>query len=128
MFEQPAQILDTWLEGVNSGALAKVASLYSQNALLLPTFSNRRLQTPKDIEAYFADLGSHEGLSVFLHPNMTVIQRLSESIHCLGGLYCWKFEIEKELLSFEARFTFLVDLAFNAPIIHHHSSQVPRSL
>lgn len=128
MFEQPAQVLDTWLEGVNSGELEKVASLYSQKAVLLPTFSNKRLQTPKDIQAYFAALGSHEGLRVSLHPDTTVIQRLSNAIHCLGGLYCWQFKIDAQLLQFEARFSFLVDLAFDAPIIHHHSSQIPRGL
>jgi hypothetical protein len=33
-----------------------------------------------------------------------------------------------ELLNFEARFNCLLDFARPAPILHHHSSQIPRMI
>jgi hypothetical protein len=126
MFEQATQILEKWLEAVNAGDFEGVVSLYNEIAVLLPTFSNRRLKTPAEIRSYFDALKSHKNLSVTLHPDTVIVQRPSEALQCIGGLYCWRFDVENELLNFEARFTFVVDLTLGAPILHHHSSQVPR--
>jgi len=49
-------------------------------------------------------------------------------IWTMSGIYNWRFIVDGELLNFEARFSYLVDLSKSSPIIHHHSSQIPRML
>ena len=128
MFEKPEQVLQSWLDGINSGDVERPISLYADNAVLLPTFSNKSLIDLKDKQSYFTRLAGYEDLSVKLHTRTLHSQQLSDRLFLLSGIYCWRFEIESELLSFEARFSMAVDLDQASPIIHHHSSQVPRML
>lgn len=127
MFEQSTQVLDIWLERLNAGELERTAALYSRTAILLPTFSGKAARTPKAVRNYFETLSTHKNLQVSLHPDSVVVQRISERIHCISGLYCWRFEPGNEGKSVEARFTFVVDLTLEAPIIHHHSSRKPEA-
>lgn len=127
-YTSPRRVLDVWTTGVNSGALDQVVELYDESAVLLPTFSNRRLSDPTGIRAYFEKLFRHEEVQVSLHENTLVMQALSETIYSMSGIYRWEMEIDGEPLSFEARFSYALDLESPAPIMHHHSSQVPRSL
>lgn len=128
MFDKPEQVLHSWLDGINSGAVDKAVSLYSENAVLLPTFSDKSLTDCKDREIYFAKLAAYKKLSVKLHDKFLLTQSLSSRLFIMNGIYCWRFELEGELLSFEARFTMAVDLDRPRPIINHHSSQIPRTL
>lgn len=128
MFENPRQVLRAWLNGVNSGNLNNVLSLYSEDAVLLPTFSNKCLAEPELIKAYFQRLGSHKNLNVQLHEKTLVVQNFSHNLHSMSGIYAWRSEVDGENLIFEARFTFSVDLNRSRPIVHHHSSQVPQMI
>jgi len=103
-------------------------SLYSEDAVLLPTFSNKCLAEPELIKAYFQRLGSHKNLNVQLHEKTLVVQNFSHNLHSMSGIYAWRFEVDGENLNFEARFTFSVDLNRSRPIVHHHSSQVPQMI
>jgi hypothetical protein len=128
MFEKPEQVLQAWLDGINSGEVDRPISLYAENAVLLPTFSNKSLINLNDKQSYFVRLAGYEDLSVVLHDRTLQSQQLSGNLFLLSGIYCWRFEIEGEPLNFEARFSMAVDLDQPCPIIHHHSSQVPRML
>lgn len=128
MEKSPEPVLDTWMERVNTGDLEGILDLYAEKAILIPTFSSRLLNTPEKIRHDFATLGSREDLSVALHRKTLQSQRFQDSTSLLSGIYCWRFSIDGELLSFEARFSYWMDLASNHPILHHHSSQIPRSL
>jgi len=128
MFNDPKQVLQAWLSGVNSGNLHDVLSLYSADAVLLPTFSDKCLVNPKDFKAYFERLASHKNLDVQLHEKTLVIQDFSPKLYSMSGIYAWRFEVDGENLNFEARFTLTVDLNRSRPIVHHHSSQVPEML
>ena len=128
MFNSPKQIIEVWFNGVNSCNLPEVIKLYDQKAILLPTFSNKCLHTPEGIRNYFEKLATHKDLHVALHENTLSIQELSNELYSMCGIYCWRFEVEGEVLNFEARFTFTVKTTSSRPIIHHHSSQVPRIL
>jgi hypothetical protein len=57
-----------------------------------------------------------------------VQQPVGASGYCLCGIYCWRFAVDGEPLSFEARFSYFMDTARPRPILHHHSSQIPRML
>lgn len=128
MFEQPKQFLDAWLRATNAGEVETVTALYAVDAVLLPTFSNRTLHTPEGIRDYFEKLGTQTELAVSLHDKTVVIHPLAEGHWCLSGIYRWTFKVDSEPLDFEARFSFVVDLTSAAPILHHHSSQIPRML
>ncbi len=122
------QILKTWMDAVNTGDLAGLLALYDDSAVLIPTFSNRLLSEPVKIEDYFVRLCGREELSIALHEKTLDMQPPAGTIHAMTGIYCWRFAVDGELLSFEARFSYVVDLSRVKPILQHHSSQIPRML
>lgn len=124
----PESVLKAWMDAVNCGDLASVVALYDESAILIPTFSNRLLRSPEAIKDYFVLLAKREELSLALHDKTLSIQSVGGSIYSMSGIYCWRFAIDGELFSFEARFSYMINVAAQAPIIHHHSSQIPRML
>ncbi|MEZ7911028.1 MAG: DUF4440 domain-containing protein [Propionivibrio sp.] len=128
MKKTPEQILADWMRGINNGDLDALIALYDDAAVLIPTFSNRLLSTPAARQEYFSRLAAREDLSIALHEKTLLSQELGGSVHALHGIYCWRFAVDGELLSFEARFSYILDLAREKPIVHHHSSQIPRML
>jgi hypothetical protein len=86
------------------------------------------LNDPKKIQAYFEKLNSREELCVALHEKTIEVQTITDTIHSVSGIYCWRFAVDDEMLSFEARFSFVLDLSLENPILHHHSSQIPRMI
>lgn len=125
----PENILKTWMKCVNAGDVETLLNLYDKSAVLIPTFSNRLLNTPEKLRDYFEKLGSREELSIALHKKTLSIQEIKDQmVYSMSGIYNWRFEIDDELLNFEARFTYTIDLSKPSPILHHHSSQIPRML
>ena len=124
----PRNFLDEWIQLVNNGDIESLLNLYDNEAILIPTFSNGILNTPEKLRRYFEELGSREELSVSVNEKYLVVQELQNQIFALGGIYDWRFNVEGEVQNFEARFSYLVDLSKPSPILHHHSSQVPRTL
>jgi hypothetical protein len=126
--KRPEDILKEWIDAVNKGDIEKLLSRYDKNAVLIPTFSNRLLKNPDDIREYFLRLGKREELSVELHKKTLTVQEFNKDVYALCGIYCWRFCLDGELLSFEARFSYILNLVQANPIIQHHSSQIPRML
>lgn len=121
-------VLKEWMRLVNHRDIAGLLALYNQNAVLIPTFSNRLLNSPAQIREYFERLCSRDDLSISLHDKTLMTQSIRQKIHALCGIYRWRFAIDGESLTFEARFSYMLDLALPSPILHHHSSQIPRML
>lgn len=128
MAENPETVLKIWMSHINEGNIESLLTLYDKNAVLIPTFSNRLLNTPEKIRKYFENLVSREDLSIALHEKTLVVQPIRDNLYSMCGIYCWRFAVEGELLSFEARFSFIIDPNQPSPIIHHHTSQIPRTL
>ena len=128
MIKKPKDILEQWMKAVNDGNVENLLSLYDNEAVLIPTFSNRLLNTPEKLKDYFEKLGNREDLSIALHEKTLIIQELGNQIYSLSGIYNWRFAVDGELLNFEARFSYLIDISKANPIFHHHSSQIPRTL
>lgn len=126
--KDPKQVLTEWMRAVNTGDVEGLLALYDKEAVLIPTFSNRILDTPEKLRTYFETLGGREDLSISLHEKTLISQAINETTIALSGIYCWRFAVEGELLSFEARFTYVLAMNKPCPIVHHHSSQVPRTL
>lgn len=127
-FTNAKDVLEAWLESVNTKNLERVLSLYSTDHILLATFSPHVIRDDETTRQYFVQLASREGLNVRLHERTLKEQVLSDHSSVLSGIYTFSFEIDGEPLSFASRFTFVVDLAEPQPIRHHHSSQIPRTL
>jgi hypothetical protein len=128
MIQTPDNFIKNWMNGINNGEIENLLLFYDKNAVLLPTFSSIVLKTPAAIRDYFERLSSREELKVSLHEKTLIVQNLNDEITLLSGIYRWEFKIDGELLNFEARFTFGLNLGQPKPIIHHHSSQIPRML
>jgi len=121
-------VLQAWIEGINTADVKKLINLYDENAVLIPTFSNRLLNTKEKINEYFEKVGSKEQLSITLHDNTVITQEITNQLFTLTGIYNWRFAIDGEIFNFEARFSYLIDLSKENPIVNHHSSQIPRTL
>ena len=128
MNQTPRDILDQWMQAVNSAHVEGLLNLYDPYAVLIPTFSNRVRNTPEKLRDYFESLGSRPELSIALHEKTLIVQELHHQIYTMGGIYNWRFAVDGEVLNFEARFSYVMDLAKPNPIVHHHSSQIPRTL
>lgn len=128
MIKRPEDILKKWLGAVNSGDVENLLDLYDSQAVLIPTFSNRLLNTRDDLRKYFEKLGAKKELSIELHEKTLITQNLQNEISLISGIYNWRFAVDEELLNFEARFSYTLDLSKPNPILHHHSSQIPRTL
>ncbi|MGB8856221.1 MAG: ketosteroid isomerase family protein [Burkholderiales bacterium] len=128
MMQKPDDILKQWMHYVNTHNVAGLLSLYDEQAVLIPTFSNRLLNSPEKIREYFERLGGRDELSIALHEKTLISQAVKQDMHSLCGIYCWRFAIDGELFSFEARFSYLLNLAADKPILQHHSSQIPRMI
>jgi len=129
MFSSPLHVIESWMNHVNEGDIESLLKLYDHGALLIPTFSNRLLNTPEKLREYFEKLSSREELSIALHEKTVITQETKDkNVFMVGGIYNWRFAVDGELLNFEARFSYVMDIFQSNPILHHHSSQIPRTL
>lgn len=127
-FKTAEEVLFQWVSRVCSGNADDIAALYNASAVLIPTFTPHTVTTPEGIRNYFGQLASRDGLGVRLHNKALRKQSLSDTLHTLSGICSFEFEVDQVLLSFPSRFTFVIDISLEQPILHHHSSQVPRNL
>ena len=127
-FKTAEEVLFQWVSRVCSGNPDEIAALYSEAAVLVPTFSPHTVTTTDGVRDYFGQLASRDGLGVRLHNKALRKQTLSDTVYTLSGIYSFEFEVDQVLLSFPSRFSFVVDISLPKPILHHHSSQVPRNL
>ncbi|MBN2854788.1 MAG: hypothetical protein JXK51_00940 [Halothiobacillaceae bacterium] len=128
MITEPTDVIDAFAEGVNTHNSALLIGLYDARAVLIPTFSGRSRKTTEQIADYFKTLTQKPGLGLSLHDKTVNVIRVQDEVYALSGLYLWRFSVDDELLNFEARFSYVVDLKLKSPILQHHSSQIPRSL
>jgi hypothetical protein len=127
-FDQAKRFPSLWVDYVNSLNLEKLIGLYHPKADLIPTFQPSNITDPKGIEKYFNQLATRECLSVELYEETLVVQETTESVFIISGIYSFKFKVDGTLLTFPSRFTFVVNFNEDQPLLHHHSSQVPRTI
>ena len=127
-YKTSREVIQVWLDAVNARKLDAVVDLYAADAQLLPTFSPHTLRNRETRFAYFEQLGTRPGMEVSLHEKTLRVQVVAPNVEIINGIYRFQFAIDDEPLVFEARFSYLIDLSRAAPILHHHSSQIPRTL
>jgi uncharacterized protein (TIGR02246 family) len=118
------KILDQWAEAVNQGDPDEILGYYAEDSVLIPTFSKEVINSKDGIRGYFEMLVKKKGMEVKILPATIEVQKLGDNIQIFSGIYRWKF-VEKEEISYDARFSFVVKDGGKSPILHHHSSQAP---
>ena len=128
MINTPEKILERWIEYINKLEVDNVVSLYDKASTVLPTFSPHSLCTPQHIKEYFTQLSTRKNISVNIHNETLRKYDIGEDKYVLMGIYSFSFMVDDANLIFPSRFTFILDISKERPILHHHSSQIPRTL
>ena len=128
MSDTPENIIERWMEYVNKLEVERIVDLYGVESMLLPTFSPHRLSKPQQIKEYFSQLSTRKNLRVELHSGTLRKTGIGENKYIMTGIYSFQFFVDDVNLTFPSRFTFIIDVSREKPIIHHHSSQIPRTL
>jgi hypothetical protein len=55
------------MQAINRGDVESLLALYVEKAVVIPTFSNRLLNSLEKVSEYFQKLGSREELSITLN-------------------------------------------------------------
>lgn len=119
-------VLFAWAKANNEGDITAAGNLYAETAILLPTFSRKSAHDESGIKDYFVRLSQNKNLSVQIHEKTIKVRPLGGDHFVVTGLYCFCFDIDDEPMRFEARFTMIVNPTLPRPILHHHSSAIPR--
>jgi hypothetical protein len=128
MTNAPEAILERWIEYVNGREVENVVSLYDEECTMLPTFSPHSLASLQEIRDYFTQLSTKKNIRVNIHNETLRKCEIGEGKSVLMGIYSFSFMVDDATLTFRSRFTFVLDTSRERPILHHHSSQIPRTL
>jgi uncharacterized protein (TIGR02246 family) len=112
-------LFDEWNNALQTGDAGKVARLYADNGILLPTVSNLVRHNHDEVEDYFVHFCAKGPAGVIDESNI----RTFGNIAINSGIYTFSF---KDGNSVQARFTFVY--RWNGQrwlIIEHHSSAMP---
>ena len=108
-----------WNNALQSGNPKQVTALYAEDAVLLPTISNRIRSNPDAIEAYFVDFLARSPQGRLDQSHIRIFETLA--VH--SGIYTFSFADGSQV---QARFTYLYQSSDNDwKIIEHHSSAMP---
>ncbi|MHC5065178.1 MAG: hypothetical protein ACYTG5_14520 [Planctomycetota bacterium] len=126
MHKSGLAVLEAWTKAINQRAVEPLLNLYSEGAVVLPTFAAKIADEPGAIRAYFEDLASRSEFGVKLDEDSFRETRIGYlSVIC--GLYAFTLGEGKDTKFWASRFTFVLDLSQESPILHHHSSALPKA-
>ena len=117
---KPFEILNSWQQHLNEGNLSEVMKLYDIRCVLIPTFSSEILTDHEQIKEYFVKVIEVQKSKVEFQPNSISEQQVGENMYLLSGKYFFHLMEEEKI---PARFSFIVNLLSENPIMHHHSSR-----
>ena len=118
---KPFEILKIWQQHLNEKNLSGILKLYDISCVLIPTFSSEILTDHEQIKEYFVKVIEVQKGKVEFQPNSISEQLVGKNMYLLSGKYFFHL-MEKEKIP--ARFSFLVNLLSENPILHHHSSRI----
>ena len=117
---KPFEILNSWQKHLNEKNLSGILKLYDISCILIPTFSSEILTDHEQIKEYFVKMIEIQKGKVEFQPNSISEQQVGENMYLLSGNYFFHLIEKEKILS---RFSFLVNLLSENPILHHHSSR-----
>lgn len=122
----PREILHRWVEKFNDAEAP--FDLYADDGVLLATFSPEPLRTRAQIKAYLEKITAGGDLRVTVNQDSVTVQPLAGDCYALTGLYVFQIGEGDAATRYPSRFTFVVDVSKERPILHHHSSQAPQGI
>ena len=117
---KPFEILNSWQQHLNEKNLSGVLKLYDKSCVLIPTFSSEILTDHEKIKEYLVKVIKVQKSKVEFQPNSISEQQVGENMYLLSGKYFFHLMEEEKI---PARFSFIVNLLNENPIMHHHSSR-----
>ncbi len=116
-------LFDAWNNALLSGDASKVASLYAENAILLPTVSNKVRHNHGEIRDYFEHFLQKKPSGNIVEHNI----RLFDDLAINSGVYHFSLHPKDGERSFvKARYTFVYQVIEGKwLIVEHHSSAFP---
>ena len=117
---KPFEILNSWQQHLNEENISSILKLYDISCVLIPTFSSEILTDSEQIKEYFFKVIEVQKGKVEFQPNSISEQQVGENMYLLSGNYFFHLIEKEKILS---RFSFLVNLLSENPILHHHSSR-----
>ena len=114
-----------WANYINTGKFKLLIDLYADNATLIPTFSPEYINDKIKLTSYFEKLALKKNLCIDLEKNSIASEKIDGNTYIITGEYSFTFESDGQPSTFPARYTFIINLTLNNPILHHHSSQEP---
>ena len=117
---KPFEILNNWQQNLNEANLSGILKLYDKKCVLIPTFSSEILTDHEKIKEYFVKVIEVQEGKVEFQQNSISEQQVAENMYLLGGKYIFNLKGKEKI---PARFSFIVNLLSENPIMHHHSSR-----
>ena len=117
---KPFELLNSCQQHLNEKNLSGVMKLYDISCVLIPTFSSEILTDYKQIKEYFFKVIEVQKGKVEFQPNSISAQQAGDNMYLLSGKYFFHLMEKKKI---PARFSFLVNVLSENPILHHHSSR-----
>ena len=117
---KPFEIINSWQQHLNEENISSILKLYDISCVLIPTFSSEILTDHEQIKEYFFEVIEVQKGKVEFQPNSISEQQVGVNIYLLSGKYYFHLMEKEKIL---ARFSFLVNLLSENPILHHHSSR-----
>jgi len=122
--QETRSLFDVWNDALATGDPKKVAALYSKDAILLPTVSDKARTTPEAIEDYFANFLKSQPQGVILDG---VIVADTPNWAKDAGIY--EFTMGATGAKVRGRYSFVYIFEDGEwKIAHHHSSVMPEKL
>lgn len=122
--QEIVKVYGNWQNALASRKSQKIVQLYSNDAILLPTLSNKVINNQKERTDYFNALTKRKDLKVT--PKQQYI-KVYGNIATNTGLYDFSFKDEKNnTVVVPARYSFVYEKTKDGWIIvNHHSSKLP---
>lgn len=118
-----AALFDRWNATLRSGDPARVAALYADNGVLLPTVSNEVRVGTAAIERYFVDFLKLAPVGTI---NFREIVKLDEDTAVDAGVYTFDVTKDGKRQQVQARYNFVYERDNGQwRIVNHHSSMMP---
>tara|TARA_B100002019_G_scaffold82175_1_gene70965 strand:+ start:1301 stop:1663 length:363 start_codon:yes stop_codon:yes gene_type:complete len=119
MKEKILSLFETWNNALKTLDPDLVTSLYDENAILLPTISNKIRHNHDEIKDYFIHFLTKEPRGEINESNIRIFGDMAIN----SGIYTFSFN---DGSSVQARFTFVYKMIEDGwKIIEHHSSMMP---
>lgn len=116
------KLFNQWNASLQTGSPEKVASNYADDAILIPTISNKIRHNHEEIKIYFEHFLTKKPVAIIDEENIMIFGDIAIN----SGLYTFDIVLGGEHEKIKARYTFVYHKVDGRwLIVEHHSSVLP---